>query len=110
MDPDLWRSHVLRIQTSYTLRKPDQPFKRLPPTRAYASGQRTKLSGTCLVCTAEQIRITEVHAKGDPADYIEVQNASDAPCSLVGWRITDDLNEVCWELPAGCLGPGAVVP
>ena len=109
MDPDPWRSHVLRIQTSYTLRKPDQPFKRLPPTRAYASGQRTKLSGTCSVCTAEQIRITEVHAKGDPADYIEVQNASDAACSLSGWRITDDLDEVGWELPAGCLEPGAVV-
>ena len=109
LDPDPWRSHVLRIQTSYTLRKPDQPFKRIPSTRVYAEGQRTKLSGTCPVCTAQQIRITEIHAKGEPADYIEVQNASDAACSLTGWRLTDDLTQVGWELPGGCLPPGAVV-
>lgn len=109
LEPDPWRSHVLRIQTSFALRKADQPFKRIPPARVYARGKRASMSGTCSECVADQIRITEVHAQGEPADYIEVQNASDAACSLAGWRITDDLTEVGWELPGGCLAPGSVV-
>ena len=94
-----WRSHVLRIQTSTlcasrTSRQapPADPGLRIGPTH--------QACGTCSVRTAEQIRITEIHAKGDP-HYME--NASDAACSLSGWRITDDLNEVGWELSAGCL-------
>ncbi len=109
LDPDPWRSHVLRIQTSYSLRNAERPFKRIPSTLVYSAGKRSAIKGACPVCTSDQVRITEIHAKGIPADYIEVQNNSNAICSLKGWRITDDLTADGWVLPEGCLAPGAVL-
>jgi hypothetical protein len=32
-----------------------------------------------------------VHAKGVPADYIELRNASSETCDLTGWSLTDEL-------------------
>jgi hypothetical protein len=34
-----------------------------------------------------------VHAKGDPADYIELRNAAQEPCDLEGWELTDNQDQ-----------------
>lgn len=111
MDADTWRSHVIRLQTSYALQKPKRPLRPVPPTRVYEQGKRMHMVPVpdCPVCDASAIRITEVHTQGSPSDYIEVQNASASSCSMAGWRITDDVEGTAWSLPAHCLPAGAVV-
>ena len=109
LNTDPWRSHVVRIQTSYSIRKAKQVFNRIPATRVYAPVDQALANARCPVCQIDQVRITEVHNKGEPADYIEIQNLSDATCSLEGWRITDDLTKSGWVLPGACLVSGALV-
>ncbi len=94
---DPWAEHVMRLNVTWRL--PD--FKRkgrkkiIPPARVYSSsGKRwspqRQLAGRC---NSEQIYLSEVHAKGDPADYIEVRNAAQEPCDLEGWELTDNLDQ-----------------
>lgn len=113
MEADPWRSHVVRVQTTYTLRKPDRPFRRTPALRVYEGGQRMRTvpvpESECPVCGPNAIRITEVHNQGQPADYIELQNASNQRCSLMGWRLTDSIERKGWALPQVCLEPRALV-
>lgn len=111
LDTDPWRSHVIRVQTNYALQKPKRPLRPVPATRVYESGKRMRMvpEPDCAVCDAAAIRITEVHTQGKPSDYIEIQNASNQPCSLKGWHITDAKDKDGWSLPEHCLASGAVV-
>lgn len=111
LDVDPWRSHVVRVQTSYSLQKPKRPLRPVPSTRVYEQGKRMRLVPVpdCAVCDSTAIRITEVHTQGKFADYIEIQNASDRPCSMKGWHLTDSRDKMGWSLPGYCLAPGAVV-
>lgn len=41
---------------------------------------------------------------GDSSDWIELQNISDGPVDITGWRLTDDAADLAkWELPARTL-------
>ncbi|MGY8941956.1 MAG: hypothetical protein ACKVJH_07990, partial [Flavobacteriales bacterium] len=46
------------------------------------------------VCSVDEIRISEVHAKGDPADYIELHHPGANTCVLTGWRLTEALEDL----------------
>lgn len=92
---DPWMEHVMRLNVSWKLpkwsantRKPNVPSARVyagngkrwsPPRQSYPT------------CKSGQIFISEVHAKGVPADYIELRNASSETCDLIGWSLTDEL-------------------
>lgn len=113
LEPDPWRSHVVRVQTTYSLRRPDRPIRPVPPARVYENGKRMRSvplqESECPVCGSDAIRITEVHTQGQPADYIELQNASTERCTLAGWRVTDSAEKEGWVLPRVCLEPQALV-
>ena len=104
---DPWRSHVIRLQTGWTL--PDRSKARragVPPTRAYSDGKPQRMSDQgCEPCKAEHLVVTEVHTKGTPADYIELENMGSVACDVFGWKLTDELEVSGWEIPRGCLPP-----
>ena len=55
-------------------------------------------------------RETLLDEDGEPSDWIEVYNQSDAVVSLAGWSLTDDAAEPSlWVFPARDLGPGEFV-
>ena len=41
-------------------------------------------------CVLGVVYITEAHGKGDPEDYIEIYNAGDTDCSLLGFQLDDE--------------------
>ena len=41
-------------------------------------------------CVLGTVYITEAHGKGEPEDYIEIYNAGDADCSLLGFQLDDE--------------------
>jgi hypothetical protein len=113
MESDPWRSHVVRVQTTYSLRKPDRPLRPIPAARVYEDGQRMRRVSAaeleCPVCAPSALCITEVRTQGQPADYIELQNISDQRCSTAGWRLTDSVEKEGWALPVECLEPQALI-
>lgn len=113
MEADPWRSHVFRVQTTYSLRKPDHLLRPVPGLRVYENGKRMRTvpvpESECPVCGPAAIRITEVHTQGQPADYIELQNDSNHRCAITGWRLTDSMEKEGWVLPPECLEPGALI-
>jgi hypothetical protein len=107
---DPWGSHVFRFQTRFTL--PDgskgKP-KFIPPARVFTNGKPARPAHEdCLPCALTDLYIQEVHAKGDPADYIEIVNKGGDTCDLLGWQLTDDLSAEGFTFGAVSLAPGAV--
>ena len=41
------------------------------------------------VCLLESVYISEAHGSGEPNDYIEIFNAGDSDCSLLGYKLDD---------------------
>ncbi|MDG2208439.1 MAG: DUF2490 domain-containing protein [Flavobacteriales bacterium] len=99
---DPWSSHTISIQANWSLakrkardRKPSaKPL--IPGAQVYDSnGQPVKtLMDEKRVCSVDEIRISEVHAKGHPADYIELHHPGANTCVLTGWRLTEGLEEL----------------
>lgn len=99
---DPWDEHVIRLNVTWQLpdvkgkdRKGKGRKKTIPPARVYSSnGKRWSPQRQSVGrCNSAQIYLSEVHAKGDPADYIEVRNAAQEPCDLEGWELTDNQDQ-----------------
>lgn len=67
---------------------------------------------------AESLRISELMHKnkaslldgdGDFSDWVELENTSDAPLELEGWRLSDRGSKKGWALPARTLAPGELL-
>ncbi len=94
---DPWREHVIRFNLNWKLPdwKGNDRKRSVPAARTYATdgNRRSKGRQSVSQCKSSQVFVSEVHAKGDPADFIELSNASTEPCSLKGWSLTDDLEK-----------------
>jgi hypothetical protein len=42
-------------------------------------------------CELGVVYVSEAHTSGDPEDYIEIYNSGDAPCSLEGFQLDDNV-------------------
>lgn len=52
-------------------------------------------------------RYSAIDAYGDHSDWVELENRSDHSCSLAGYYLSDDRNDLAkWPLPDRELGPG----
>lgn len=108
-DDDPWRAHVLRIKTTWTLPSVRKIRRTSPPARIYKDGNAvgSRKMSACPPCKVNQLRLTEVNGKGEPADFIELLNEGDAPCDLKGWRITEALDRSGWTFPSVVLPASA---
>lgn len=98
-EADPWTDHILRIQSNWNLADWNEwrSRQRLPKARTYPQQPAARLSlnpSEISVCSSEHLRWSEVDAKGDPADFIELKNTSNQRCSLEGWRLTDSLEQL----------------
>lgn len=97
-ESDPWRSHTFRVKTTWTLQDWN-PKKRPTLSVVWKDGERFRQPGEkdCAPCRIEMLRVSEVNSKNDAGDYIEIQNAGPAACSLKDWRITDDLSSAGFQ-------------
>ena len=52
-----------------------------------SQNEETEMVPACVLGT---VYITEAHGKGNPDDYIEIYNAGDTDCSLLGFQLDDE--------------------
>lgn len=108
--------HVVRLGFSHDLgewhpfadRKERRRRAAIPAARSFdATGTPIVTAGRSAqlpVCRAGQVFLSEVHANGTPADYIELHNPTAEDCRLTGWRFDDAAVLEDW------LGTDEVVP
>ncbi len=101
--------HILKTNLSWTLDRPKKRKKsktKIPSALVMVAEQGNQVAPVVPpVCTSEAAYVSEVHAKGQPADWIVITNRSESWCTLKGWRLTDSLEKSGLEFDAIVLPP-----
>lgn len=99
LEDDPWTDHIFRVQSNWNLVdwKDLGKRQRIPKSKTYPPphlNRNAPSPPTKVACSIEQILWSEVDAKGQPADFIELKNAGAEGCSMEGWRLTDSLEQL----------------
>lgn len=108
---DAQTQHIIKTNLSWTLERPKKRKKsknKIPRARVILADHTNQVAPAVpSVCTSEAAYVSEVHSKGQPADWIVITNRSESWCTLKGWRLTDSLEKPGLEFDAIILPPQA---
>ena len=103
--------HIVKANLSWALDRPKKRKKsktKIPVARVIPANPLNSVTPVAPpVCTSEAVYVSEVHSKGEPADWVVITNRSDDWCTLKGWRLTDSLAKPGMEFEAIALPPKA---